>query len=38
MTDSNPPRTPEPHLELVHVHYTETGFRAEHATLMALAG
>lgn len=38
MTDSNPPRTPEPHLELIRVHHTETGFRAEHATLMALAG
>lgn len=38
MTDSNPPRTPEPHLELIHVHHTDTGLRAEHATLMALAG
>ena len=38
MTDSNPPATPEPHLELIHVHHTETGFSAEYTTLMALAG
>ena len=37
MTDSNPPRTPKPHLELIHLHHTETGFGAEHATLMTLA-
>lgn len=38
MTNSNTPTTPEPHLELIHVHHTETGFAAEHATLTALAG
>ncbi|MDE2905519.1 MAG: hypothetical protein OXQ28_05480 [Acidobacteriota bacterium] len=29
---------PEPHLELIHVHHTETGLGATHATLTALAG
>jgi excinuclease ABC subunit A len=28
MTESNPPRTPEPHLELIRVHHTDTGFSA----------
>ena len=37
MTDTNTPDTPEPHLELIHVHHTETGFGATHATLTALA-
>ena len=29
---------PEPHLELIHVHHTETGLTATHAELTALAG
>lgn len=36
MTESNTPNAPEPHLELIHVHHTETGFGATHATLRAL--
>ena len=37
MTDDNTASRPEPHLELIHVHHTETGFSADHATLTALA-
>ena len=37
MPDDNTPGTPEPHLELIHVHHTETGLRAGEATLTALA-
>ena len=36
MTDSNTSNGPAPHLELIHVHHTETGFSADHATLTAL--
>ena len=37
MTDINTPGAREPHLELIHVHHTETGLAASHATLTALA-
>ena len=37
MTDSNTAGTADPHLELIHVHHTETGLAATHGTLMALA-
>ena len=37
MTDDNTTSRPEPHLELIHVHHTETGLSANHATLTALA-
>ncbi len=38
MTDANAANEPEPHLELVHVHHTETGLTATHTELTALAG
>ena len=38
MTETSAPNTPEPQLELIHVHHTETGLAATHATLTALAG
>lgn len=37
MTNDNTTSGPEPQLELIHVHHTETGFGADHPTLMALA-
>ena len=38
MTETNKAgTTPEPRLELIHVHHTETGFSAGAATLTALA-
>ena len=37
MTETNAPNEPTPQLELIHVHHTETGFGADHATLTALA-
>ena len=37
MSDSNAPATPEPELGLTHVHHTDTGLTAPHATLTALA-
>lgn len=36
MTDTTAASAPEPHLELIHVHHTETGLAATHATLTAL--
>lgn len=38
MTETNAPNEPEPQLELIHVHHTETGLAATHAALTALAG
>ena len=38
MTDENTASAPEPQLELIHVHHTETGLAATHAELTALAG
>lgn len=34
----NTPSEPEPQLELIHVHHTETGLTATHTALTALAG
>ena len=38
MANANTANPPEPHLELIHVHHTETGLTATHAELTALAG
>lgn len=38
MTEPNAANEPEPHLELIHVHHTETGLTATHTELTALAG
>ena len=36
MTETHTADAPEPHLDLIHVHDTETGLGATHATLTAL--
>ena len=36
MNDTTTPGAAEGHLELIHVHYTPTGLRAKHTTLMGL--
>ena len=38
MTDTTSAAEREPRLELIHVHYTETGLSATHAELTALGG